>query len=104
MSATTPDASILRSLFRDAYPKHTAKHVARASGAPVATAQSWVSGRFTPSALTLLVIAAKCERFAFVLERYLDASRDPAAADPRAQDERSAAESNGAQANARVTR
>ncbi|MBU8540838.1 hypothetical protein [Falsiroseomonas tokyonensis] len=96
MSATTTDTSILRSLFRDAYPKNTAKHVARAANAPVATAQSWVSGRFTPSALTLLKMAAACERMAFTLERYLDATRDPAMADSRAEGLRAEAQSNGA--------
>lgn len=87
---------MLTSLFREAYPRHTAKHVARAADAPVATAKAWVAGRFTPSATTLLKMAAACGRLADALERHINASRDPAMASPGAASRREMADGNGA--------
>jgi hypothetical protein len=53
MTATVPITRLLRS----AWPQHTAKHAARASGLSVRTAQAWLSERCTPSAATLLLMA-----------------------------------------------
>jgi hypothetical protein len=53
MTATVPITRLLRS----AWPTHTAKHAARASGLSVRTAQAWLAERCTPSAATLLLMA-----------------------------------------------
>ncbi len=58
MSASVPIACLLRA----AWPEHTAKHAARASGLSVRTAQGWMSERFTPSAATLLRMAERNDR------------------------------------------
>jgi len=60
-------------LFRDTWPKHTAKHVARAADGPVATAKNWVQRRFTPSADTLLKMAAENQELRAELIRRLEA-------------------------------
>lgn len=46
-------------LLRNAWPEHTAKNAARASGLSVRTAQGWLAERFTPSAATLLRMAER---------------------------------------------
>jgi hypothetical protein len=46
-------------LLRATWPRHTAKQAARAANSPVATAKAWVQARFTPSADTLLRMAAE---------------------------------------------
>lgn len=48
MSITTAD------LFRLAWPRHAAKHAARAASGPVDTAQRWMRSRYRPNSDTLL--------------------------------------------------
>jgi hypothetical protein len=74
VSATTEKAWI-HALLHDAYPRHTAKHAARAAEAPLGTAKGWVAGRFAPSAETLLRMAARCDAMADALERMVHARR-----------------------------
>jgi hypothetical protein len=57
MTATVPITRLLRS----AWPTHTAKHAARASGLSVRTVQGWLAERCTPSAATLLLMAHRNE-------------------------------------------
>jgi hypothetical protein len=54
MPATLAEASILAPLFREVWPRHTAKHIARAADAPMGTAKAWASGRYEPSGAALL--------------------------------------------------
>lgn len=81
MSATSESASVAR-LLRDAYPRHAAKQTARAANVPLATAKSWVAGRFTPSAATLLRMADACDLIAAAIERRIHGQR-AAAGDSR---------------------
>ena len=67
MSASVPIACLLRA----AWPEHTAKHAARASGLSVRTAQGWMSERFTPSAATLLRMADRNDKLRAELVRRL---------------------------------
>lgn len=60
-------------LFRATWPRHTAKRVAQASQGPVATAKAWVAARFTPSADTLLRMAAENTELRAELIRRLEA-------------------------------
>ena len=60
-------------LFRGTWPRNTAKHAARAADGPVATAKSWVQRRFTPSADTLLKMAAENQELRAELIRRLEA-------------------------------
>ena len=79
MSATSrvghrmpPDTGIpVCNLLRAAYPRHTAKLAAIAADVPAETSRNWVRGRATPSASTLLRMAARCDRMAAALERIL---------------------------------
>jgi hypothetical protein len=67
MTASVPIACLLRA----AWPEHTAKHAARASGLSVRTAQGWMSERFTPSAATLLRMADRNDKLRAELVRRL---------------------------------
>lgn len=58
-------------LMRATWPRHAAKHAARAADCPVATAKAWVQGRFTPSADTLLRMAARNDKLRAELLRRL---------------------------------
>jgi hypothetical protein len=60
-------------LFRATWPRHTAKHAARAANGPVATAKAWVQRRFTPSADTLLRMASENQELRAELLRRLGA-------------------------------
>lgn len=58
-------------LLRAAYPRHATKRAALAADVPTETARNWLRGRATPSASTLLRMAARCGRMASALERLL---------------------------------
>lgn len=60
-------------LFRATWPEHTAKRAAQAARGPVATAKAWVAARFTPSADTLLRMAAENIELRAELIRRLEA-------------------------------
>ena len=49
---------LVSELLRAVWPRHAAKNAARAAQGSVATAKAWVQGRTTPSADTLLRMAA----------------------------------------------
>lgn len=72
MTASVPIACLLRA----AWPEHTAKHAARASGLSVRTAQGWMSERFTPSAATLLRMADRNDKLRAELVRRLMRNTD----------------------------
>ena len=58
-------------LLRSVWPRHAAKNAARAAQGNVATAKRWVQGRTTPSADTLLRMAAANETLRAELVRRL---------------------------------
>lgn len=73
MTASAAGASIHAILCR-AFPRDRAKHLARAADAPLGTARAWASGRFIPSAETLMRMAERDERLADALmARLVDA-------------------------------
>lgn len=87
MSRATAERACFHTLFRLAWPRHAAKHAARAAGASVATAKGWVTGRYIPSAETLLRMAEQDEALATAIERRLHDARlaaREAPAEPRA--------------------
>ena len=70
----------VRNLLRAAYPRHTAKLAAIAADVPTETSRNWIRGRATPSASTLLRMAARCDRMADALTRMLHDRRAARAA------------------------
>jgi hypothetical protein len=82
VSATARDGQDVPNLLRAAYAQHVTKRTAIAADVPVETARNWVRGRATPSASTLLRMAARCDRVASALERLLNDRRANRAADP----------------------
>jgi hypothetical protein len=73
MSATVQDTRLLRTsgLFRTVWGAGAAKQAARASGMSVRTAQAWMAERCSPSADTLLRMAARNEELRAELARLL---------------------------------
>lgn len=81
MSATARNGHDVPNLLRAAYPgQHAAKRAAQAAEVPSETARNWLRGRATPSASTLLRMAARCDRLADALERLLHDRRAAALA------------------------
>jgi len=81
MSATVRSGHVVPNLLRAAYPKHTTKRAATAANVPNETARNWLRGRAVPSASTLLAMAARCDRLADALERFLHDRRATSPAD-----------------------
>jgi len=84
MNATTDQVAIA-TLLRARWPRHAAKRVAQAAGAPIASAKDWLSGRRRMAAATLLRIAASDEVFAQKLMEELNARRAARAANQAAR-------------------
>lgn len=75
MSAIAQTGCLLTPIFREAWPKNTAKRAAIAADVPHETARNWVRGYATPSASVLLRMADHCDAFASALERRLASRR-----------------------------
>lgn len=83
MSATARSGQDVPNLLRAAYPgKHAAKRIATAAEVPPETARNWLRSRATPSASTLLRMAARCDRMAAALESLMHDRRVATLADP----------------------
>lgn len=67
------------SLFRETWPTHTAKQVARAASRSVSVAKSWVHARYTPGTDAFLAMLCESEELRAELirrlEEYGDAER-----------------------------
>jgi hypothetical protein len=75
MSATTQTGGVVPPLLKEAWPRNTSKHAARAAGVAFETARDWVRGRSRPLAETLLEMAARDDAMADALRRRLDDMR-----------------------------
>jgi transcriptional regulator with XRE-family HTH domain len=75
MNASTTGTHFLRAALRHAFPRATAKHVARAAGVSHRTAEGWLSGDHEPRLSALLRLAIACEGFAEALEAHVHARR-----------------------------
>jgi hypothetical protein len=58
-------------IMRTVWPRHTAKHAAKAADGPVATAKAWLQGRYTPSAHTWMRMIEKDKELRAELARML---------------------------------
>lgn len=71
MTASAQMGDLVTQLFREAWPRHAAKHAAIAAEVPHETARSWIKRRAVPSADRLLRMAERDEALAAALERQL---------------------------------
>lgn len=75
MSAIAQMGRNLTPIFREAWPRHAAKRLARALGCPIDTARNYVAGKSRLTADALLVAAARDAALLSVLEDRLHALR-----------------------------